>query len=180
MPKWMLKSYQLPISFVVVVIGLCFWLPKIWTKDTSLVAQFTAQEFYEAIGGGVALLAALQWFLTTLIEARMKYEYDLKIEDYKRDLQIRDQAAKVAEFLAFVQWHQTDMKGEDFDKRAWELSLWLPTEIYVEVAKCLVGTPDAIHMKQILIDVRKHLLKDKAGALVADNILHFVRPEQAR
>jgi hypothetical protein len=72
------------------------------------------------------------------------------------------------------------MEGEEFDKRAWELSLWLPSEIYVEVAQCLVGHEDAPHMKQILIAVRKHLLRENAGTLAADNILHFQNPAPAR
>ncbi len=151
------------------------------------------------LGGGLGitvLLAVIVHFLASTwlkarIEVSVKAEYDKllegykhelgkKLEDYKNDIKIREQAAKVAEFLAFVRWNQKAMKGEEFDRRAWELSLWLPTEIYVEVAKCLVGTDDARHMKQILIDVRKHLLKDDAGALIADNILHFVNPEEKR
>lgn len=153
--------------------------------------EITAKQFYLTVGGSVALLAILQWILATWFKSRIeesikseyarnleayKLELNKRLEDYKNDAKIREQAAKVAEFLAFVRWNQKDMKGEDFDKRAWELSLWLPTEIYIEVAKCLAGDENAKHMKQILIDVRKHLLKDKAGALIADNILHCANP----
>lgn len=168
------KYYQRPIIAVIVLIGLALWLPKIWTKDTGLVAQLTAQEFYEALGGAVALLAALQWFLTTLIESRMKYEYDLKLEDYKRELQIRDQAAKVAEFLAFA--GSTNADPMKFNEQAWALSLWLPTDIYIEIAKLLAGDKSGKPVKEILIDVRKLLLGDKAGSLNADKILHTNKP----
>jgi len=155
------------------------------------IIELTAREFYVTIGGSVVFLAALQWFLTTWLKARIeasvkaeydrqltsyKHDFDKKLEDYKNEAKIREQAAKVAEFLAFVRWHQKDMKGEDFDKKAWELSLWLPTEIYIEVAKCLAGADDAKHMKQILIDVRKHLLGKDAGNLIAENILHCANP----
>jgi hypothetical protein len=157
--------------------------------------DLTAREFYATIGGSVVLLAALQWFLMTWFKSRIeesikseyarnleayKLELNKQLEDYRNDAKIREQAAKVAEFLAFVRWNQKDIKGEEFDKRAWELSLWLPTEIYIEVAKCLAGDENAKHMKQILIDVRKHLLKDKAGTLIADNILHCANPQETK
>jgi hypothetical protein len=151
------------------------------------IVKLTATEFFFTIGGAVALLAVLQWLLTTWLKARIelsvKSEYDRQLEryklelnrqleDYKNEAKVREQAAKVAEFLAFVRSHQQALDGFEFDKRAWELSLWLPTEIYVEIAKCLAGDGSAMSMKQILIEVRKHLLKDKAGTLIADNILH--------
>jgi hypothetical protein len=156
-------------------------------QTTMDIAVVTAKEFYITIGGAVVLLAALQWLIATLLKVRIeqsvKAEYDRQLdkyrlelnkqlEDYKNEAKVREQAAKVAEFLAFVRWNQQGLDGFEFDRRAWELSLWLPTQIYVEISKCLAGDDRAMSMKHILIEVRKHLLKENAGALVADNILH--------
>ncbi len=155
-------------------------------QTTVEIVKLTATEFFLTIGGAVVLLAALQWLVTTWLKARIeqsvKAEYDRQLdkyrlelnkqlEDYKNEAKVREQAAKVAEFLAFARWNHAAPTGEDFDKRSWELALWLPTEIYIEVAKCLAGDPNGKHMTQILVDVRKYLLKEKAGGLIAENIV---------
>ncbi len=151
------------------------------------VAVLTAKEFYITMGGAVVLLASLQWLIATLIKARIelsvKAEYDRqleifrlelhkRLEDYRNETKIREQAARVAEFLAFARWNQDKESSEEFDRQAWELSLWLPAEIYIELAKLLAGDASAKPLKEILIDVRKLLLKDNAGDLSADKILH--------
>jgi hypothetical protein len=196
MCKWIKENYALLVCLVVIGILFWLWFTPIWTTDASMVAQLTAQEFYRAIGKAAALLAILQFGLTTWVKARIeesvKHDYAKKLEDYKNDLKVREQAAKVAELLASIRW-QEDPKGDDperdrklreaglaFDRRAWELSLWLPSETYKKLAKCLVEKRDLASMKELLIDVRKLLLRDEAGDLIAGNILHFGKPEEVK
>ena len=59
------------------------------------------------------------------------------------------------------------------------LSLWLPDELYRDIGRCVCYAAGAKTPKQILIDVRKYLLKDDAGNLAAENIIHFTPPPEA-
>ncbi len=152
--------------------------------------QLTIKEMLWMLGGGlgvIAILAALVRFLaSTWIKARIeasvkaeydrvltnyKHELDKKLEDYRDEIRIRDQAAKIADLLAYARWNQ-GTNGENFDRKAWELSLWLPTDICCQLTECLAKKRDLASVKQLLIEVRKLLLKDKAGELTAGNILH--------
>lgn len=125
---------------------------------------------------GVILLAALQWlislWLKSRIESSIKHEYDKKLAEYQYEIKIREQAAIVADF--FTEW----ARGEHADKSklnrySMDLSLWLPYEIYIKFGKCVCYAPDAPKPKDILIEIRKYLLKEAAGNLSAEQIIHF-------
>ncbi|HSY19768.1 MAG TPA: hypothetical protein VK815_15600 [Candidatus Acidoferrales bacterium] len=158
-------------------IGLFAWayFSKPLEADSKLVAQLTAQELYKAIGGGVMLLAGLQFWLTTWLKARIeesiKHEYAMKLEDYKNDIKIREQASKVAALLANVRWND-GKSNQELDRMAWELSLWLPTDLCCRLTEVLVRGQSVGELKQILIDVRKLLLKEQAGDLKPEQIAH--------
>jgi hypothetical protein len=141
---------------------------------------------YGEVTLGIVGLLVIQFLLATWLKARIegsirteydrqltayKHEFDKKIEDYRNDIRIREQAAKIADLLAYARWNQ-GTNGEAFDRKVWELSLWLPTDICCQLSECLAKKRDIGSVKQILIDVRKLLLKDKAGELNAGNILH--------
>jgi len=111
--------------------------------------------------------------LTGKVE-EIKTTYVKQIEDYKIQLSNRSKAAKVAEFLT-----ENISPNPDYVKLngyAMDLSLWLPTEIYRNLGRCICHEDKAPTPKQILIEVRKYLLKDAAGDLKHDDIIHFPFP----
>jgi hypothetical protein len=170
--KWW---WVLPIFVGSVLLAWAGW-PRVWGGNTQLVGHLVAAEFYKTVGGSVVLLAGLQFGLMTLLKVRIeesvKHENAKKLEDYRNDIKIREQAAKVAQLLAHVRWH--DGKGnEELDRMAWELSLWLPTDLCCRLTEALVKNESVGDFKQVLIDVRKLLLKDQAGDLKAENIPHL-------
>jgi len=101
----------------------------------------------------------------------IKSTYSRQIEDYKAEIKAREQAAKMAEF--FTEWLSPQADKVKLNRYAMELSLWLPYDLHCRFARCVTHEKGAPTYKEILVDIRKHLLKDKAGALIADNIVHF-------
>jgi hypothetical protein len=118
----------------------------------------------------VLLVAACFAILWYCIQKKIDGAVAATLEDYKFQLKIREQAAKVAELCALS--IEPKKNADKFNQLAWELSLWLPAEIYCDLARCLCNEPGAKNIKDILIDVRKHLLGKRHGNLKAENILH--------
>jgi hypothetical protein len=126
-------------------------------------------------GISVLILAGIQWliavWLKSTITASIKHEYDKKLAEFQYELRIREQAVKIAEF--FSEWSKNNADINKLNNMSMELSLWLPADIYKDLAKCLTYAPGAPLAKDILIAVRKHLLKNSAGDLTAPEIIHF-------
>lgn len=112
--------------------------------------------------------------LTEKVE-EIKSSYTMQIEDYKAQLTRRTQAAKVAQF--FTEWITPKPDFVKLNGYAMELSFWLPHEIYHKLARCICHEPGAPTPKEILIEIRKYLLKDEAGDLKPENIIHFEIPK---
>ena len=104
----------------------------------------------------------------------IKILYSKEIEDYKAELVRRTRIADVAEFL--THWIDPNADRVKLNGYAMTLSLWLPHELYQKLAACICHKPGAPTPKQILIEIRKHLLKDQAGEMVASEIIHFDIP----
>jgi hypothetical protein len=171
MIEWIKKNYLLVIIVVIAVAcGLAFFVPKIWTENASLVGELTAWDFYKTIGGATLLVALLQLFLSRFI----KHQYDRVLEEYRYSIKVREQAAKVADFLALAKW-KTGTEGQDFDSMAYSLSLWLPAELLRELKVCCLGGVDEEKIHDLLLQVRQHLLKEKAGVIARSDILFFVK-----
>jgi hypothetical protein len=107
----------------------------------------------------------------------MKAAYSKQLEDYKADITRRSRAAEVAEFL--THWSSPNADFIKLNGYAMTLSLWLPDDLYCDLARCVCYAEGAKTSKQILIDVRRYLLKGDAGNLIADNIIHFMPPPPA-
>jgi hypothetical protein len=119
-----------------------------------------------------AAFGVIQFVLAKWIEGRISNRFAKFLEDYKYDIKVREQAAKIADF--FAEW----TLGAEADKAklnrySMELSLWLPYELYSRFARCVTYQPGAPIYKDILIDIRKHLLKTEAGEMKAGDIVHF-------
>lgn len=139
-------------------------------------------------------IGAIQWLLSMLIKSRLEksieHEYNKKLEEYKLVLQkeyskftnelilenkIKEQAEKVAEYLAFARNLKEDSSDEDYvkaNKLSWDLALWLPEEIYKEITIALSNPNFKTNPLSVVISVRKLILKDRAGNLNSENIAH--------
>ena len=109
--------------------------------------------------------------LTYLFNVKAKNkEIDRLFEMYKSQ-----QASKIAEFLSL--WVIAEPKENREDKLklnqlSYEMSLWLPDDIYNELSKTLQNVPDAKNPKEVLIAIRKiyHGVDD---TLRAETIIHW-------
>jgi len=121
----------------------------------------------------IAQVAATTW-LKARLESSIKHEYDKRLEDLRFQFKQREQAAMIAELLA--EWSSAPPDVKRLNQLSWEASLWLPPEIVAELAKVLCHSPDARSMKDLLVDVRRHI-KGAPDGVEAFHIVHFSRPE---
>jgi hypothetical protein len=117
---------------------------------------------------------ASQW-----VENSMRTHYEKQLEDYRQQIETRNRAALIAEYVSmwYVSGQINDVNSMEkiefyqrINKISFELALFLPAEIYRELGPALVKQPDAKTAGDILIDVRRHLLVP--GDLTADNIIY--------
>ncbi|BDA13946.1 hypothetical protein KAM339_024870 [Aeromonas caviae] len=129
------------------------------------------------------IFAALQFLIGLWIKLRLessiKHEYDKKLEEFKNEQKIREQAAKVSKLLAEARNGDVSLSREratNLNQQAWELMLWLPAETARNLSNHLAGDQKTT-MKSILIDVRKILLNNKNDDLKPEEIVHFTADE---
>jgi len=139
--------------------------------NSIMTIQLTSGEFFCFVALGILQFALAKW-IEGRIKESIRSEYAKVLEDYKYDIRVREQAAKIAEF--FTEW----VKGPNADKAklnqySMELSLWLPHQLYLDFAHCVTHAAGAPQYKDILISIRKHLLKQTSGDPKAAEIVHF-------
>ncbi|EHR6779025.1 hypothetical protein [Vibrio parahaemolyticus] len=129
------------------------------------------------------IVSALQFLIGLWIKARLessiKHEYDKKLEDFKYEQKVREQAAKVSKLLAEARNGDASLsrdRATSLNQQAWELILWLPEKTARKLSVHLSGD-NKVSMKSILIDVRKLLLKNDNDGLKSDEIVHFTADE---
>lgn len=106
--------------------------------------------------------------ITNKVES-IKHAYDKKLEEFKQEQLIRYKAEVVAELIA--EWISKPADNKRLHQLTFEAFLWLPDDICHELSKRLCNKDDALPFKEILIDTRKHLLKETN--LKAEEIVHF-------
>ncbi len=128
---------------------------------------------------GVLLLSALQFLITLWISERFKIslqkEHALFMENQKWELKTREQATRVAEYLALARDLRHDSSEGDYRKAnqmSWELAMWLPDDIYKEMVKAVANPDMETNELTTVIAVRHLLLQDKSGALTSENVAH--------
>jgi hypothetical protein len=93
----------------------------------------------------------------------------------KWDVRVREQAATVAEYLALARSLGTEQSTPDqylrANQLAWELTLWLPTDVYRLLSKAILHPTHPKHDMEVLIAVRRTLLAEKAGNLDSGEVL---------
>jgi hypothetical protein len=147
-------------------------------KPEEAISHIVVQLGWTEVGIGVVILAALQFLIGLWIKARVegsiKYDYDKKLEEFRYEIKVREQAEKVAEYMELARHLRENSPSADYQKAnrlAWELAMWLPSAVYKRMAESLVRPNEQNNPLQVVVEVRRLLLGDKAGDLMADNII---------
>ncbi len=102
------------------------------------MSQFLSSLFGGGVSGIVVFFLLKTWIKTRL-EASIKHEYDAKLEEFKFDIRKREQSALVAEL--FSKWIHVDENkmpnARDLNRLSFEMSLWLPDELAIEIGRRL-------------------------------------------
>ena len=77
-------------------------------------------------------------------------------EELRRELQIRDRAAKIADLIS--EWYSWPESQKQLNLLTFEAFLWLPDDILEDLSAVLSHAPDAPDVRQVLSKVRKHLI----------------------
>ncbi|USD36101.1 hypothetical protein [Ferrimonas sp. SCSIO 43195] len=146
-------------------------------KEFALMLGWKDFGLFALIVGGLQFILAL-WLKSRLVQS-VKHEYDKKLEDFKYEQKVREQAAKVSKLLADARNGDVALSRErasNLNQQAWELMLWLPEDTARNLSNHLAGDNE-VSMKTILIDVRKHLLNNSKDGLKPEEIVHFTADE---
>lgn len=127
----------------------------------------------------VALLSVLaflgkNWFLERL-KLSLQKEHSRFLEELQWERKTKEQAAKVAEYLALARRLEENSPGSEYrqaNQLSWELAMWLPEEVYKEMTRALVKPDNQTNELSVVVSVRKLLLRDKAGNLSQADIAH--------
>lgn len=135
----------------------------------------TTEEFLKFIGVFAGLQVLATMWLKARLEASIRHEYDRQIELFRVEQRRRERAAMIAEL--FAEWSANPPDLKRLNRLSFEASLWLPAEIVPELAKRLCNAADAKDIKQLLVDVRRHLT-GQTDAVEPEHIVHFKPPPQ--
>lgn len=128
-----------------------------------------------AIGSLAALQFLVSLWLSERFKAALQRETGQFLESLRWDLKVREQAAKVAEYMALARDLREDSSTEDYRKAnrlAWELALWLPPDVYRSVCRAIAAPDQETNPLSVVVEVRKVLLGHAAGNLTQDQILY--------
>lgn len=128
---------------------------------------------------GVVLLGTLQFLLTLYVSEKFKSalqrQNNALLEKLRWDSKVREQAANVAGYMSLARdlaEHADEHEYERANTMAWELAMWLPTDVYRLLARALTQRNVDANELAVVIQVRKLLLGKEAGDLSIDDIIH--------
>lgn len=128
----------------------------------------------------------IKYVVTNYFKESLKTEFQKEhsqfLEVLKWDSKVREQAVKVAEYLALARQLRVNADNGEYKnpnhpdyKRAnqlsWELAIWLPENVYKEMVNAVHSPNTNVNEITTIISVRKLLLGDQAGSLLPENIL---------
>ena len=123
-------------------------------------------------------LAAVQFLVSLWLAERFKANLQLEnaqfLESLRWEMRVREQAAKVAEYMALAQDlndSSTPVEYRRANQLAWELALWLPKDIYKSLSCAITSPNDDINPLSVVVEVRRLLLEGKLGLLTQDEVL---------
>ena len=128
---------------------------------------------------GIAAFLSKTWVLARL-KLSLQKEHSIFLEQLQWERKAREQAEKVAEYLAVArQLNEESSKGDYIkaNQLSWELAMWLPEEIYNEMIQAISSPNSESNELTVIVGVRKLLLKEKAGSLSQNNIAHHHAPD---
>ena len=124
-------------------------------------------------------LAALQFLIGLWLKGRfnaaLRRQTDAILEKLRWDYKVREQAARVAEYMALARQLREDSDAKDYqaaNRLAWELAMWLPPEVYRATGKALSEPNEENNPLTVAIAVRKVLLGAAAGDLGPSDVIH--------
>jgi hypothetical protein len=109
------------------------------------------------------------------LKSALQKEHSEFLDKLQWDRKVLEQAARVAEYLALARRLKESSHESDYERAnqlSWALAMWLPEEIYKQMAMAIVHPSPDINELSVTIAVRKLLLGEKAGNLTQDNIAH--------
>ncbi|MCD1621454.1 hypothetical protein [Citromicrobium bathyomarinum] len=124
-----------------------------------------------------AFIAIAKIFGKSLLENAVRHQFDLALEDYRNEQEIKAKAEKIAEYLAIACDLNDKSSEEDYraaTRLAFELYIYLPADIY----RSLVSShrPGG-NFSDALIKARTYLLDENEPSLTADDLMRHASPE---
>ena len=136
--------------------------------------QLTLSDLLSAVVGLGALQFLVALWLSERFKAQLQRENAAILESLRWDLKSREQAAKVAEYMAAAQSLTENDSSNRYlrvNQLSWELALWLPTDVYRLLGQAVTERTSEANETTVLIQVRQHLLNTKAGDLLPSEIV---------
>ncbi len=132
--------------------------------------------FFQILLLGVFAYGARHYFplwVAEQIKLQTQKDHTQFSEALKWELKSREQAVKVAEYLALANTLKSSSPEEEYRKAnqlSWELAMWLPEDIYKKMVQGVVNRDVDSNELATVIQVRKLLLGDDSGNLTADDV----------
>jgi len=131
--------------------------------------------------GFANLLVNIFSIIVSMLSLGVSIFLAVKIEHLKRELEweykTREKASKVAEYLAHQMFLKEDSPTDEYikvNKMAWELALWVPKDLFIEVAKAAAMPNKGTNFFTAIIKARQLLLKEKAEDLTMEHaLIHY-------
>lgn len=119
----------------------------------------------------VVCLLVINYWLKARIENSIRHEYDKKLEEIRYDIIKREQAAKIAEL--FSKWISLkDESKRELNRLSFEMSLWLPDDVAVEINKRLKNLDGSKSVQDLIIECRK-IIQRNDTKLTPNDITFF-------
>jgi len=140
-----------------------------------MLCQIGVLEVSVGLGAFMALLTVYGWWLKSFIAGAIKHENDKKLELFKGERLRKEKAAVVAEF--FAEWtHVRDGDTKRLNQLLWELSIYLPSDLVVELNLLSKGSPNAKSAPELIVAARDYLMGGQ-DPVDAKAIAHFNHPD---
>ena len=129
--------------------------------------------------GAATGLAALQFLVGLWLAERFKAKLQLEsagiLESIRWETRVREQAAKVAEYMALARELGDKTTPDEYrraNQLAWELALWMPAQTYRNLSRALTSPDETTNPLSVIAEVRHLLLEGKLGALTQNEVIH--------
>lgn len=123
---------------------------------------------------GVLAFLGKNWFIERL-KSSLQKEHTKFQEQLQWERKVKEQAERVAEYLALARQLNDQSPKEDYiraNQLSWELAMWLPDEIYKKAVHAIAAPNAEVNELSTVIEVRALLLKSEAGSLTQNDIAH--------